>query len=166
MRSHLHTSLPAAVHARLAAALPTLLTLALVPAALEAPQARAQQAGYGQTFGTSPLERQLYDGGNGNPRGGSILDTTNPMDLMNKIRRGTAMDDATPPASAIDQALKELETKTTPAAAASTPAPAGAPAPSGIAREAAAPTAPVWTVQGIPATGQGAVSQPSGRPSP
>jgi len=69
---------------------------------------RAQQAGYGQTMGTTPMERQVYDG-TGKPSGGSILDSTNPIDLMNKLRRGSAMDDATPPSSAIDQALKELD---------------------------------------------------------
>ena len=30
------------------------------------------------------------------------------MDLMNKLRKSTAMDDATPPGDAIDQALKLL----------------------------------------------------------
>mgnify|MGYP006275001403 CR=1 FL=1 len=96
------------------------------PLVLGASPASAQQAGYGQTLGTSPMERQIYDGGSGRPSGGSILDSTNPLDLMNKIRRGTAMDDATPPASAIDQALQQFESQggalpgaTTPAAAAS-----------------------------------------------
>jgi hypothetical protein len=76
--------------------------------------ASAQQAGYGQTLGTSPMERQTYDGGTSRPNSGSILDSTNPIDLMNKIRRSTAMDDATPPASAIDQALKQLEVQSVP----------------------------------------------------
>lgn len=96
--------------------------LVLLPAAalLSAPllcdaAAHAQQAGYGQTLGTTPMERQLYDGGTGRPSSGSILDSTNPIELMNKIRRGTAMDEATPPASAIDQALQQLEAQTPPA---------------------------------------------------
>jgi hypothetical protein len=38
-----------------------------------------------------------------------VLDSTNPIDLMNKIRRGTAMDDATPPGDAVDAALKDLD---------------------------------------------------------
>ena len=42
-----------------------------------------------------------------NRSGGSILDSANPIDLMNKIRRGTAMDDATPPGDAIDAALRD-----------------------------------------------------------
>jgi len=77
--------------------------------------AAAQQAGYGQTLGSSPLERQLYEGGGGRPSSGSILDSTNPIDLMNRIRRGTAMDEATPPASAIDAALQQLEIQSSPA---------------------------------------------------
>ena len=75
---------------------------------------RAQQAGYGQTMGTSPMERQVYDG-TSKPGSGSILDSTNPIDLMNKLRRGSAMDDATPPSSAIDQALKDLDAQSAPA---------------------------------------------------
>ena len=83
------------------------LGTALLLSAAASP-ARAQQAGYGQTMGTTPMERQVYDG-TGKPSGGSILDSTNPIDLMNKLRRGSAMDEATPPSSAIDQALKELD---------------------------------------------------------
>jgi hypothetical protein len=80
--------------------------------------ARAQQGGYGQTLGTSPMERQIYDyGPGGKPSGGgSILDSTNPIDLMNKLRRGTAMQDATSPESAIDQALKDFEAQPAPSA--------------------------------------------------
>jgi hypothetical protein len=80
--------------------------------------ARAQQSGYGQTLGTSPMERQIYDyEPGGKPSGGgSILDSTNPLDLMNKLQRGTAMQDATSPESAIDQALKDFEAQPAPAA--------------------------------------------------
>ena len=39
----------------------------------------------------------------------SVLDATNPMDLMNRLRRANAMNDATPPSDAIDAALKALE---------------------------------------------------------
>ena len=91
------------------------LGAALLVASLGAP-VRAQQAGYGQTMGTSPMERQVYDGTT-KPNSGSILDSTNPIDLMNKLRRGSAMDDATPPSSAIDQALKDLDAQSAPAAA-------------------------------------------------
>ncbi len=39
----------------------------------------------------------------------SVLDATNPMELMNRLRRANAMNDATPPSDAIDAALKDLE---------------------------------------------------------
>ena len=39
----------------------------------------------------------------------SALDATNPMELMNRLRRANAMNDATPPSDAIDAALKALE---------------------------------------------------------
>ena len=39
----------------------------------------------------------------------SVLDATNPMELMNRLRRANAMNDATPPADAVDAALKALE---------------------------------------------------------
>ena len=61
--------------------------------------------------GQSKQEQQFYDYGpsSGSGKGGgSILDSANPMDLMNKLRKSTAMDDATPPGDAIDQALKLL----------------------------------------------------------
>jgi hypothetical protein len=76
--------------------------------------------------GMSVQEQRFYDygpnGSNGTPKGNSILDSANPIDLMNKIRKGTAMDDATNPMDAIDAALKELEAQA-PAAAASPSAP-------------------------------------------
>ncbi|MCX5947771.1 MAG: hypothetical protein NTY67_06195 [Cyanobacteria bacterium] len=93
------------------------LGTALLLSAAASP-ARAQQSGYGQTLGTSPMDRQVYDG-SGKPGGGGILDSANPLDLMNKLRRGSAMDDATPPSSAIDQALKDFDAQSGPAPAAS-----------------------------------------------
>nr|WP_115095099.1 hypothetical protein [Synechococcus sp. UW106] len=51
-------------------------------------------------------EREIYGNTNDN---GSVLDAANPMDLMNRIRRSTAMDDATPPSDAIDEALKAFQ---------------------------------------------------------
>jgi len=96
---------------------------------------RAQQAGYGQTFGSTPMERQVYDGGSGKPRGDSILDSPNPLELINRLRRGAAMEDATPPASAIDQALRELEIQSNPAPLpAPSSQPAAAPQPAGPPR--------------------------------
>jgi hypothetical protein len=69
--------------------------------------------------GQSKQEQQFYDygpSGSGSGKGGgSILDSTNPMDLMNKLRKSTAMDDATPPGDAIDQALKLLNSPPPPA---------------------------------------------------
>ena len=51
-------------------------------------------------------EREIYGDTNGS---GSVLDAANPMDFLNQIRRATAMDDATPPADAIDAALKAYQ---------------------------------------------------------
>ena len=81
---------------------------------------QAAKADY-NSWGMSTQEKQIYDygpgGSNGTSKPGSVLDTTNPIDLMNKIRKGTAMDDATPPGDAVDAALKALEVQS-PAAAA------------------------------------------------
>jgi len=87
----------------------SLLALSATPLALYGP-AGAQEAGYGQTMGTSPQERQVYDGGGGSKS--SVLDATNPIDLMNRLRRSTAMDDATSPGQAIDKALKDFDAPT------------------------------------------------------
>ena len=68
--------------------------------------------------GQSKQEQQFYDYGpsSGSGKGGgSILDSANPMDLMNKLRKSTAMDEATPPGDAIDQALKLLNSPPPPA---------------------------------------------------
>jgi hypothetical protein len=112
---------------------PSLLVKAAVVAAgplgalllLPSGAALAQQQGYGQTLGTSPMERQLYDYGPGKSGSGgigSILDTTNPLDLMNKLRKSTALDNATPPGSAVDQALRDFDAQQT-----AKPAPTGSP---------------------------------------
>ncbi|MEB3333431.1 MAG: hypothetical protein VKP70_00435 [Cyanobacteriota bacterium] len=75
----------------------------------------SQQSGYGQTLGTSPQEQQIYNyDPSGRPSSAGGLNPANPLDLINKIRKGTAMDDATPPGDAIDQALKELEAQSRP----------------------------------------------------
>ena len=37
------------------------------------------------------------------------IDLTNPMDLMNRLRRASAMSDATSPSDAIDEALKAFD---------------------------------------------------------
>jgi len=54
-------------------------------------------------------EREIYGTGAQGADGGSILDATNPMDLINRIRQAGSLDDATPPSDAIDAALKELQ---------------------------------------------------------
>ena len=51
-------------------------------------------------------EREIYGDTNGS---GSILDSANPMDLLNQIRRATAMDESMPPSDAIDAALKAYQ---------------------------------------------------------
>jgi len=80
----------------------------LCSAALLLPAAQAQYNGNLNT-----QEQRIYDygpgGSNGSSKGGSILDSANPLDLMNKLKRGTAMDDATNPTDAVDAALKALE---------------------------------------------------------
>lgn len=120
------------------AALGLALGLALPLLALGVPAARAQQSGYGQTMGSSPMEEQMY---NYNPGSGSRpgtgsggLNPANPLDLINKIRKGTAMDNATPPGDAVDQALKELEAR-------NQPQPSGVPGPLVISPRSSGATA-------------------------
>lgn len=76
--------------------------------------ARAQSAadlkGYGQTISSPQQEREL-DYGTGS-KGSSVLDATNPIELMNRLRRATALDDATPPGDAVDAALKDFHSQT------------------------------------------------------
>lgn len=77
--------------------------------------ARAQSAadlkGYGQTISSPQQEREL-DYGTGS-KGSSVLDATNPIDLMNRLRRATALDDATSPGDAVDAALKDFHSQST-----------------------------------------------------
>ncbi len=70
-----------------------------------APSLQAQLA---QNY-DSPHERELLNTLPGNEERGSILDATNPMDLLNQLRRATAMDNATSPSDAIDEALRAFE---------------------------------------------------------
>ena len=88
--------------------------IALIAAGVSGQAARADYSAWGM----STQEKQIYDygpgGSNGTSKPGSVLDSANPIDLMNKIRRGTAMDDATPPGDAVDAALKELNAAQTP----------------------------------------------------
>ena len=41
-----------------------------------------------------------------------MLDATNPMDLLNRLRQANSMNDATDPSDAIDAALKGWESQT------------------------------------------------------
>jgi hypothetical protein len=79
--------------------------------------AQAQQQGYGQTIqgasGTGSSGASELGPGMG--KGNSVLDAVNPIDLMNRIRKGQALDDATQPSDAIDQALRELNSQPGPA---------------------------------------------------
>ena len=99
------------------------------------PVAAQGAAGLSQPLGVTPQDRQMFGNGSGSgsgvgPAGSSSgIDITNPIDLINRIRRSTALDDATPPASAVDQALKALEAQSGPAPAG--PATGGRPAVSG-----------------------------------
>jgi len=87
-------------------------------AALTPGPAGAQQQGYGQTLqGPGAAGGGASSLGPSMGKGNSVLDAVNPIDLMNKIRRSQALDDATSPSDAVDQALKEYSTQTGPAAA-------------------------------------------------
>ncbi|MGB5134882.1 MAG: hypothetical protein WBN89_06880 [Prochlorococcaceae cyanobacterium] len=92
----------------------TLMAAGLLLAPLGFGEARAQQGGVGQSV-TTPQQQRELDDGVGPSRSGSILDATNPIDLMNRIRRATALDNATQPGDAIDAALRDFETGSPPA---------------------------------------------------
>lgn len=87
--------------------LPALLAPTLLATPIATPAALAQQQGSGQGLNT-PQQQRVLDEGTGGPARSSVLDATNPIDLMNRIRRATAMDDATPPGDAIDAALRDF----------------------------------------------------------
>ncbi|WP_255022105.1 hypothetical protein [Cyanobium sp. L1E-Cus] len=80
--------------------------------------ARAQEKGYGQTISSPQQEREL-DYGTGTNKGGSALDSANPIDLMNKLRKATSMDNATNPGDAVDAALRDFHSPTAAPASAS-----------------------------------------------
>ena len=58
----------------------------------------------------TPAEQEIYNTEPGKPKG-SVLDATNPMDLLNRLRQVNAMNDATDPSDAIDAALKGWESQ-------------------------------------------------------
>lgn len=98
-----------------------------------APVMAQSSSGFGPPLGVSAQDRQIFGNGGGSGSGvgpggsSSGIDLNNPIDLINRLRRSTALDDATPPASAVDQAIKALEAQSVPARVAP---PAGSPAPS------------------------------------
>jgi len=57
----------------------------------------------------TPHDREMYNTSPGGNDEISILDASNPLELMNRLRRLTAMDDATSPSDAVDEALRALE---------------------------------------------------------
>lgn len=77
-------------------------------------RAEAQVQGYGQTI-DSPQQQRELDAGSGSPSSrNSMLDATNPIDLMNRLRRASAFDNATPPSDAIDAALRDFDSQPQP----------------------------------------------------
>lgn len=73
-----------------------------------APAARAQS----MLSGPSPFEtnedRDIFNTLPDTKRQGSVLDATNPMELMQRLRQATSMNDATDPVDAIDAALRDF----------------------------------------------------------
>jgi len=82
----------------------SLLLLPVAPAAAE-PPANADWNRH---------EQEIYDYDPTGSQDRGIIDATNPIDLMNRLRRATAMDDATSPDDAIDKALREFEAQQSP----------------------------------------------------
>ncbi len=60
----------------------------------------------------SSRDNELLETIPGKSEQGTILNPTNPMDLMNQLRKAKQMEDATSPSDAIDEALRALEANT------------------------------------------------------
>ena len=58
-----------------------------------------------------PQEREIHNTFSRDQKNGALIDATNPMDLINRLRQATAMDNATSPSDAIDDALRAFEEK-------------------------------------------------------
>ena len=56
-----------------------------------------------------PDQLEIHDTFPTSENEGSLLDMSNQMDLMQRIRQKTAMEDATSPSDAIDEALRALD---------------------------------------------------------
>lgn len=124
------------------AALAVLLGFPLISPLLGA-GLHAARADY--AYGYSKVEQQFINQettGSGSSKSDSILDSGNPLELLNKLRRGAAMEEATPPRDSIDAALKELEQLSKPATASTagvTAAPGSATAPAAGSPKPVAP---------------------------
>ncbi len=87
-----------------------LAALAVLAVPLAMPEARADNP-----YAPPTKQQNVFDGPGERPK--SVLDATNPLELMNQLRRSSAMDNATPPGDAIDRALREMEAQPTPGSA-------------------------------------------------
>jgi hypothetical protein len=97
---------------RLPAVLPWICGLPLLLVAAGG-RVQAQVQGYGQTI-DSPQQQRELDAGSGSPSRNSVLDANNPIELMNRLRRASAFDNATPPSDAIDDALRDFDSQSQP----------------------------------------------------
>ena len=61
--------------------------------------------------GDLPQEREIQNTFSRDQKNGKLFDATNPMDFINRLRIATAMDNATSPSDAIDDALKALDSQ-------------------------------------------------------
>jgi hypothetical protein len=67
-------------------------------------------------YSTSPsLQQQVIDYGPGNTKPKSLFDAKNPGDMINTLRKGAALDNATPPGDAVDSALRAFDAQNAPA---------------------------------------------------
>ena len=92
------------------------MALGLVTASITAlsPALAQQAAGGASTTGSPQLQKEL-DYGTGKQDSGSLFNTANPFELMNKLRKSSSMDDATSPSDAVDAALKGMDASPAPA---------------------------------------------------
>ena len=88
-----------------------ILSLSL-PAALFA--LLASKSAFANPKNESIQEQNLYNYGTTKPSN-SLLDVTNPMELMNRLRNSSSMDSATSPRDAVDEALRQLDKPAAPA---------------------------------------------------
>ena len=73
-----------------------------------APAAIAQTTLSGQSSFETNEDRDIFNTLPDAKRQGSVLDATNPMELMQRLRQATSMNDATDPVDAIDAALRDF----------------------------------------------------------